>query len=163
MKEMEKLANEYRTKYDSAMKNVVSLQKKLTLANTRSKKSEIMYDTLKKSYNKLNTLFERVKLSNFDSLRKMTREQTEYWNMVQDRRFNPQHKPRKAHRSSNRRNKYSTQNLSKEANSKSSFTESIVIGELEEEDFDLIKDIEDKEVDLEFLNKTLDFEKFTRR
>lgn len=164
LKEMEKLTKEYKQKYENAMKNVTSLQKKLTMTNSKIKKSEIVYNTLKVNYSRLNTLYERQKLNNFDSIRKLTREQTEYWNMVQERRFNPK-RPRNGQGSFGKhRNISSTRNVSRAGHSKSLFTDSIVVDKLEEEDYREIAHNFEVDADkLWFLKGPLKFEPLPQR
>jgi hypothetical protein len=158
MKEMERNAKEYKQKYDNAMKSLTSLQKKLTITNTKFKKSEIMYNSLKTNYNRVTNLYERMKMNTFNSIRKLTREQTEYWNMVQERRFNPT-KTITYKYSFTKKSKHvtSVKNMSKIHKSNSSFSESIIADkdEADEEFRKILENVENDVNELVFIDRPL--------
>lgn len=113
----------------------------------------------------MNTLLDKVKNNNIESLRKLTREHTNYYNMIQGRRHNQIKPHRRQHFSSNRF-KFSTKAISKDFQSNYSITES-------EQDETSLKTDKHKEAEPEahnenaikfdFLNRSLQFDKFTKR
>ena len=112
----------------------------------------------------MNTLLDKVKNNNFESLRKLTREHTNYYNMIQGRRYN-QIKPHRRQHYSNNRFKFSSKNVSKDFQSNNSITES---GRDETSLKTDHKEVEPEAQDenalkFDILSKSLEFEKCTKR
>lgn len=138
------------------MNKITSLQKKLNETNSNHRKLDILYKNMQEKYSRLARLLERVKSHNFDSLLKISKEHTNYANMMSNRRI-------VGSKQSKRRYKTKKMKIVSKRNSRMQVSHSFVT-ETEEDNLEddskieIVHDDDTDSLDLySFLNKTLKF------
>ena len=123
LREQEKLAQDYKNKYEKALNKITLFQKKINEVTFKHKKQDILYNNLKEKYSRLAHLLERVKSHNFDSLLKIAKEHTNYANLMTNRRRATSRQGRRMHRTYQSNFKISSKVISKDKISQSLVSE----------------------------------------